>query len=171
MIILTKAYTALKTNVTAASLELPKLEDEATRVEAQRLLWLDQWQNISALQKQLDQAKFDQQIANEITIQKEASSMYCTIFPNFHSFSISFSYSLISFLFLVFSCFLSNCYSFFHTQALARATAVPICICYSTIGPSTTTTVVAGGTTTTTITTKTTTANGTSICLLKSHYI
>jgi hypothetical protein len=47
-------------------------------------------------------------------------------------------------------------------QALARATAIPICICYSTIGSSTTTTVVAGGTTTTTITTKTTTANGTS---------
>jgi hypothetical protein len=75
-----KSYENLKANVTAASLELPKLEDEAATVEAQRLLWVDQWQNISALQRQLDQAKFDQQIANEIILQKEASFLYALIY-------------------------------------------------------------------------------------------
>jgi len=74
--ILTKAYAALKANVTAASQELPKLQDEAAKVESQRVLWLDQWQNVSALQRQLDQAKFDQKIANEIIIQKEASCLH-----------------------------------------------------------------------------------------------
>jgi hypothetical protein len=74
---LMQSYKVLKANITTANADyLPLLDAEAVEVERERSLWLDQWQNTSAIQMNLDLAKFQQLVANETILKNEAQLLY-----------------------------------------------------------------------------------------------
>ena len=71
-----QSYKVLKANITTANADyLPLLNAEALEVERERSHWLDQWKNISAIQMNIDLAKFQQLVANETILKNEAQSL------------------------------------------------------------------------------------------------
>jgi hypothetical protein len=68
-----QSYKVLKANITTANADyLPLLNAEALEVERERSHWRDQWKNISAIQMNIDLAKFQQLVANETILKNEA---------------------------------------------------------------------------------------------------
>ena len=80
-----QSYNVLKANITMANADyLPLLDAEAKEVERLRSIWLEQWQNISEIQKELDLLKFQQLIANESLLKNEARAFLFSFIEQFH---------------------------------------------------------------------------------------